>query len=464
MERQQVVNDPQLTFTFHEDSGERGTQAGATEGPQVPAVFEKTQVLTKQLMEQVVGRSNLNDAYKRVKANGGAPGPDGMTTGELYGWLNLHREELIQSLLDGRYQPQPVRRKEIEKPGGGIRKLGIPTVVDRLVQQMILQVLDPILDPTFSGSSYGFRRGRSAEQALNAASEYVRDGRVIVVDLDLEQFFDRVNHDILMSRLAHRIADKRLLRIVRAFLTAGIMVNGVCIDQDEGTPQGGPLSPLLSNLMLDELDKELERRGHRFCRYADDCNIYVQSKAAGERVMASVSQFLEGKLKLRVNRAKSAVAFVSERKFLGYRLLAGGKLALAPRSLKRLKDKIRQITKRNRGRSLKAVVQELNNMLPGWVNYFRHAAMKGHLLELDEWIRRKLRCYRLKQRKRGRSIKDYLVTLGLPLERAWILAKSGKGWWVLSHTPPIHEAMNGKWFEQIGLINLSHHYATLSFH
>ncbi len=277
-----MVNDPQLTCTFHEESGERGTQAGATEESQMPTALEKTQVLTKQLMEQVVGRSNLNDAYKRVKANGGAPGPDGMTTGELHAWLNQHREELIESLLDGSFQPQPVRRKEIEKPGGGMRKLGIPTVVDRLVQQMILQVLDPIFDPTFSESSYGFRRGRSAEQALKAASEYVRDGRVIVVDLDLEQFFDRVNHDILMSRLARRIADKRLLRIVRAFLTAGIMVNGVCIDQDEGTPQGGPLSPLLSNLMLDDLDKELERRGHQFCRYADDCNIYVQSKLTGD--------------------------------------------------------------------------------------------------------------------------------------------------------------------------------------
>lgn len=458
-----MAND-QLTFTFPEDSGERGTQAGAIEEPQTRTALEKTQVLTRQLMEQVVASGNLNDAYKRVKANGGAPGVDGMTTGELYGWMNLHREELIQSLLDGSFRPQTVRRKEIEKPGGGMRKLGIPTVVDRLVQQAILQVLDPILDPTFSESSYGFRRKRSAEQALKAAAETVRDGREIVVDLDLEQFFDRVNHDILMSRLARRVVDKRLLRIVRAFLTAGIMVNGVCIDQNEGTPQGGPLSPLLSNLMLDDLDKELEGRGHRFCRYADDCNIYVQSKAAGERVMASVTQFLEQKLKLRVNRAKSAVAEVSERKFLGYRLLPGGKLVLAPQSVKRLKDKIRQITKRNRGRSLKAIIQELNTMLPGWVNYFRRAAMKGHLRELDEWIRRKLRCYRLKQRKRGRSIGEYLRALGVPPERAYLLSGSGKGWWALSLTPPIHEAMNKKWFENIGLINLSRHYAALEFH
>jgi RNA-directed DNA polymerase len=464
MERQQEMNDPQLTFIFHEDSGKRGTRTGGIEEPQVPTALEKTQVLTKQMMEQVIGRSNLNDAYKRVKANGGAPGIDGMTTGELYAWLIAHREELKRALLDGTYKPQPVRRVEIPKAGGGIRKLGIPTVVDRLVQQAILQILDPILDVNFSESSYGFRRKRSAAQALKAAAGYVRNGRMIVVDLDLEQFFDRVNHDILMSRLARRVSDKRLLRIVRAFLTAGIMVNGVCIDQDEGTPQGGPLSPLLSNLMLDDLDKELEKRGHTFCRFADDCNIYVQTKAAGERVMASVTQFLEQKLKLRVNRAKSAVAYCEKRKFLGYRLLAGGKLGLAPQSLKRIKDKIRQITKRNRGRSLNAIVQELNTMLPGWVIYFRHAAIKGHLFELDEWIRRKLRCYRLKQRKRRRSISDYLRTLGVPPERARLLAVSGKGWWALSCTPPIHEAMNRKWFEDLGLVNLSHYFATLSFH
>ena len=454
-ERQPMVNDPQLTFTFHEDSGERGTRAGAIEGLQAPTALEKTQTLTKQVMEQVVGRSNLNDAYKRVKANGGAPGVDGMTTEELYGWLIRHKEELIESLLDGSYRPQPVRRVEIPKSGGGMRKLGIPTVVDRLVQQAMLQVLDPILDPSFSESSYGFRRKRSAEQALRAAAGYVRDGRVIVVDLDLEHFFDRVNHDILMSRLARRVVDKRCLRIVRAYLTAGIMVNGVCMEQDEGTPQGGPLSPLLANLLLDDLDKELEKRGHPFCRYADDCNIYVQSKAAGERVMTSVTRFLEQKLKLRVNRAKSAVAYCEKRKFLGYRLLAGGKLGLAPQSLKRIKDKVRRITARNRGRSLSAIVQELNNVLPGWVNYFRHAAMKGHLNVLDEWIRRKLRCYRLKQRKRGRSIGEYLKTLGVPPERAWLLAGSRKGWWALAHTPPIDEAMNGKWFEELGLLKLS---------
>jgi RNA-directed DNA polymerase len=464
MERRKEMNDRQLTFIFHEDSGERGTQTGPIEEPQVPAAFEKTQVLTKQMMEQVVGRSNLNDAYKRVKANGGAPGIDGMTTGALYEWLIAHREELTRALLNGTYKPQPVRRVEIPKPGGGIRKLGIPTVVDRLVQQAILQILDPILDVSFSESSYGFRRKRSAEQALKVAAGYVRDGRVIVVDLDLEQFFDRVNHDILMSRLARRVADKRLLRIVRAFLTAGIMVNGVCIEQDEGTPQGGPLSPLLANLLLDDLDKELEKRGHRFCRYADDCNIYVQSKAAGERVMSSVIQFLEQRLKLRVNRAKSAVAYCEKREFLRYRLLAGGKLGLAPQSLKRIKDKIRRITKRNRGRSVSTIVQELNDMLPGWVNYFRHAAIKGHLFALDEWVRRKLRCYRLKQRKRGKSIGEYLITLGLPPERVRLLAGSGKGWWVLSGTPPAHETMNGKWFEGLGLVNMSRHYAALSFH
>ena len=322
-------------------------------------------------MEEVVETGNLNRAYQRVKANKGAPGVDGMTVDDLGGWLVEHREELMASLLEGSHQPEPVRGVEIPKPGGGMRQLGIPTVVDRLVQQAILQVLEPLLDPTFSEWSYGFRPGRNAHQALRQAQEYVADGREIVVDLDLEKFFDRVNHDILMSRLGRRVADKRLLGMVRRFLEAGMMQKGVCIKRHEGTPQGGPLSPLLSNLLLDDLDKELERRGHRFCRYADDCNIYVGSQAAGERVMASVSAFLERKLRLRVNREKSAVAPVWERRFLGHRLLSGGRLGLAPESLKRVKARFRRITRRNRGISLEGMVHELNSFLTGWVTYFR---------------------------------------------------------------------------------------------
>jgi RNA-directed DNA polymerase len=412
-------------------------------------------------MEEVCDRENLNRAYKRVKANKGSAGVDGMTVHDLKTWLAEHKETLIASLLDGSYQPQPVRGVEIPKPGGGVRQLGIPTVVDRLVQQAILQVLEPRLDPTFSESSYGFRPGRSAHQALHKGQEYVAEGRGIVVDVDLEKFFDRVNHDILMSRLARRVADKRLLRIVRRFLEAGLMSNGVCIERHEGTPQGGPLSPLLANLLLDDLDKELERRGHRFCRYADDCNIYVQSKAAGERVMQSVVTFVEKRLRLRVNRDKSAVAHVSERKFLGHRLLAGGRLGIAPKSLERAKDRIRQITRRNRGMSLREMIGELNSFLAGWVTYFRDAECRGHLQDLDQWIRRKLRCVRLKQRKRPKPIADFLQELGLPEWQAWILAGSGKGWWRMAGTPQASGAMSLAWFQSQGLLNLSARHTAL---
>jgi RNA-directed DNA polymerase len=417
--------------------------------------------LTSDLMERICERDNLNRAYKRVKANKGAPGVDGMAVEELYGWLEAHKGELIAALLDGSYQPQTVLGVEIPKPGGGKRQLGIPTVVDRLVQQAILQVLDPILDPTFSASSYGFRPGRNAHQALQRGMEYVADGRRIVVDLDVEKFFDRVNHDILMSRLARRITDKRLLRIVRRFLEAGMMRDGVCNERQEGTPQGGPLSPLLANLLLDDLDKELERRGHCFCRYADDCNIYVRTQVAGERVMASVSEFLERKLRLRVNREKSAVALVDERKFLGHRILRDGRLGIAPESLKRAKDRVREITRRNRGISLAAMIQNLNSFLTGWVTYFRYAECKNHLQRLDEWIRRKLRCVRLKQRKRPKAIADFLQGLGVPEWRAWRLALSGKGWWRKAGSPPATEAMTVNWFKEQGLVNLTMRYAEL---
>lgn len=369
--------------------------------------------LAQDLMERVVARDHLNRAFKRVKANKGAPGVDGLSVHERHAWLRTHKEALIAALLDGSFRPQPVKGVQIPKPGGGVRQLGIPTVVDRLVQQAILQVLEPLLDPGFSPSSFGFRPGRGAHDALHQARQYVKDGRLIVVGLDLEKFFDRVNHDLLLSRLARRIGDKRLLRIIRRFLETGMMQGGVCVRREEDTPQGGPLSPLLANLPLDELDQELEARGHRFCRYADDCNIYVRTKKAGERVMASVSRFLEGRLKLRVNRDKSAVAFVEERKFLGNRLLRGGKLGIAPKALERMKDKVRQITRRNRGISLGRMIEELNSFTRVWVTYFRHASAKGHLQRLDEWIREKLRCYRLKQCKRAWGLLKFLRERGL---------------------------------------------------
>lgn len=424
---------------------------------QAAEAFSANDTLTKYLMEKICEPSNLNRAYKRVKSNKGAAGIDRMTVDELSGWLAKHKETLIQSLLDGTYRPKPVRGVEIPKPGDpkGFRQLGIPCVVDRLVQQAILQVLEPLFDSNFSESSYGFRPNRCAHQALKRAQEYVRTGYTIVVDIDLEKFFDRVNHDILMSRLAKRINDKRLLKIMRCFLEAGMMKQGVYINRTEGMPQGNPLSPLMSNILLDELDKELEHRGHKFCRYADDCNIYVRSQRAGERVLQSVKKFLEKRLKLKVNETKSGCAAVAERQFLGYRLLCSGKLTIANSSLMRIKNKIRMVTQRNRGVSLEKIISELNEQLRGWINYFQLTQWPSDLTHLDSWIRHKLRCYRLKQCKKPWPIAKYLMKLGAPACSAWNLAKSGKGWWRLSASPAIHQAMNNAWFETAGLINLT---------
>ena len=443
------------------ECGEGGTGAAARGERQGSTALEGERALTMHLMEQVVDRGNLLEAYRKVKANKGAPGVDGMNVDDLGAWLGENHGELAKELLDGSYEPQPVRSKAISKAGGGMRQLGIPTVIDRLVQQAILQVLEPLMDPTFSDSSYGFRPSRSAHDALHAAAGYVEVGRSIVVDIDLEQFFDRVNHDVLMARVARRIGDKRLLRIIRRFVEAGIMVNGVCVRRYEGTPQGGPLSPLLANILLDDLDKELERRGHCFCRYADDCNIYVASRKAGERVMTGVTQFLEKKLRLKVNRTKSAVAHVEERKFLGYRLLRGGKLGVAPKSVERMKQRIRDITRRNRGVSFARVVSELRSFLTGWLTYFRYARCRTLLHELDQWLRHKLRCYRLKQCKRVKAIRDFLHKRGVPNWRAWLTALSGKGWWRLASAPSVHEAMDIQWFHQQGHISLVHQYDTL---
>ena len=447
---------------YHGANGEGGAGPETFEVSQASAAWDQERALTRHLMEVVSGSANLNRAYRRVKGNGGAPGVDGMTVEDLRGWIAVNREALIASLLDGSYRPWPVRGVSIPRPGGGERQLGIPTVVDRLVQQAIGQVLAPILDPTFSASSFGFRPGRGAHDALRQAREYVADGYEIVVDLDLEKFFDRVNHDILMSRLSRRIGDKRLLRIVRRFLQAGMMVDGVCDERHEGTPQGGPLSPLLANLLLDDLDKELERRGHRFCRYADDCNIYVRSRAAGERVMASVTAFLEGRLRLRVNQQKSAVAPVGERQFLGHRLGRGGRLGIGRKSLARAKDRLRDITSRRRAVPLERMIDEVNRFATGWVTYYRHAQCQSTLRDLDGWVRRKLRCVRLTQCKSMATVGAFLRKNGVREQQARQLASSGKGWWRLPSTEQVRRAMPNGWFDTLGLVRTMDRHAALN--
>jgi RNA-directed DNA polymerase len=438
----------------HGACGKGRTGAATCEGRQVSVESTEKETLAQDLMKIVCSRDNLNRAYKRVKSNKGGPGIDGMTVDELGSYIKVHKDEIVLSLLEGRYQPQAVKGVEIPKSKGGTRQLGIPTVLDRLVQQAVHQVLDPLFEPKFSGSSYGFRPKRSAHQALEAASAYVKSGKRWVVDIDLAKYFDQVNHDILMSRLTRVVGDKTLLKLIRKFLQAGMMTDGVVMERQAGTPQGGPLSPLLSNIMLNELDWELEKRGHTFCRYADDCNIYVGSEQAGQRVMESVKQFLATKLKLQINEAKSAVALVNERQFLGYRIGLHGWLSVSDDSLKRMKDKVRQLTKGNRGVSLKRVVGSLNIYLPGWFQYFSKTTGVSLFRGLDSWIRRRIRCYRLKQRKRKWPIATWLMKLGVSRQNAWRLAKSDKSWWRKSHNPSINMAMSNEWFDNLGLFSL----------
>lgn len=415
-------------------------------------------------MARVLDPDNLRPALKQVRSNKGAPGLDGMTVEQLPRWLKDNWSDLRDRLRAGTYRPPPVKRVELPKPDGGVRLLGIPTVVDRFIQQAVLQVLQPLYDPTFSPHSYGFRPKRSAHQALAAAREQVASGCGWVVDLDLEKFFDRVNHDLLMGRLARRIADKQLLRLIRGYLEAGVMLNGVVVTSDEGTPQGGPLSPLLANILLDDLDRELERRGHRFCRYADDCNIYVQSQRAGERVMASVSRFLERKLKLRVNVAKSAVARPAERKFLGFRIWGrqAPQVKLASKTLKRFKDKVRQLTKRNRGVSLRQVLAELRTYTDGWLAYFWHCRSRHLFRELDSWLRRRLRCYLWKQWKWRWTRFQRLLRCGVPRHIVVAAVGSGVGPWAAAKSPAMQMALSCEQLKAMGYHSLLERYDLLA--
>ena len=412
---------------------------------------------TSRLLEEVLERNNMLLALKRVISNKGSHGVDGMKTDELREHIKRHWETIKAKLLENRYNPSPVRRKEISKPDGGIRLLGIPTVQDRLIQQAIAQVLSKIYEPLFSENSFGFRPRRGAKDAITKSKQYINQGNRWVVDMDLEKFFDKVNHDILMAKLEKKIQDKRLLSLIRKYLKSGILINGVSVTSEEGTPQGGPLSPLLANIMLDGLDKELERRGHKFCRYADDNNVYVKSKRAGFRVMNSMTNIIENNLKLKVNKDKSAVDFVSKRRFLGFSFYfskSGAEIRIHEKSIKRFKEKVKFHTNRNKGISMEYRLLNLNQITRGWINYYGIANARGRLVELDKWIRRRLRACIWKQWKKTSTKQRNLVKLGIDKYKAWQYANTRKGYWRISKSPILNNSLNNKYLESLGFISL----------
>jgi group II intron reverse transcriptase/maturase len=429
-----------------------GIDSANDTGVELSSRLEQQRTLTENILERIVDYANINKAYQQVKSNKGSSGVDGMEVEELSRWLGSHFKELQDSILEEQYAVSAVRKVEIPKPTGGTRMLGIPTVKDRLIQQAIHQELNRYYEPYFNEHSYGFRTGRNAGQAILQASEYINQGMEWVVDIDLEKFFDKINHDRLMQRLSKGIGDKRLLRLINAYLTTGIMTNGLTEQRTAGTPQGSPLSPLLSNIVLDELDRELEKRGLHFCRYADDCNIFVRSKKAGERVLISLTEFIEKKLKLKVNCEKSGVRHCSDVKFLGYTVMPEGKIRVADKSIERLKFKIKEHTIRSRGVSLIQVVKELNAIIIGWTNYFHLAnCWLSTFRDLDGWLRRKIRCYRLKQCGKKYSIFKFLRSLSIPHNTSWNVVMYSHGWWNMSQKMAVNKAMDKLWFAQLGL-------------
>jgi RNA-directed DNA polymerase len=450
--RQKTQTQQQMLLAFAQE-GRSESPMACEEGTVLPAADSATESPTSsdRLMESICDPENLNTAMAKVIANGGAPGVDGMRVKELEKYFERHRDRIIGELLAGTYQPQPVQRVEIPKPDGGVRKLGIPTAVDRVIQQAILLVLSPQWDDTFSEQSFGFRPGRSAHDAVAQAQTYLEEGYTWVVDMDLEKFFDRVNHDVLMSRVARRVQDKRLLRLIRAFLNSGVMIDGLAEATPEGTPQGGPLSPLLSNLLLDDLDRELASRGLRFARYADDCNIYVKSQRAGERVLQSVTRWLATKLRLQVNQSKSAVDRPWKRKFLGFTFTTQRKRSIAPASRVKFKKRIRELTKRNRGSSLVHVVRELRSYLLGWRGYFGFCQTQSVLRGFDSWIHRRLRSYAWKQWKTGKRRFTELRRLGVGKDLAAQTAGSSKRYWHISRSPALNIALPRAYLIGLGL-------------
>jgi len=447
----------QLVLAFPAESRSEAPTA-AVEGTESLAAKRRTEspAISERMMEEVCERENCKQALARVKANKGSPGVDGMTVHKLAGHLRQHWPAIREQLLSGTYKPQPVKRVEIPKPDGGVRKLGIPTVLDRFIQQAVMQVLQRRWDRTFSEHSYGFRPKRSAHQAVQAAQQYIAEGYRWVVDLDLEKFFDRVNHDKLMAKIAERISDQEMRKLIRTFLRAGVMEDGLISPTGEGTPQGGPLSPLLSNIVLDELDQELERRGLRFARYADDSNIYVRSRRAGERVMASITAFITCKLKLRVNQQKSAVARPWQRKFLGFSftLHREPQRRIAPKAILRFKERIRELTRRTRGVSVEKVAEELGRYLRGWQGYFGICQTPSVLADLDSWTRRRLRAFLWKQWKRGSVRFAELVQRGVGKELAAQTAGSAHGPWRLAESPGLHIALSNAYFASLGIPQL----------